>query len=711
MDRSEKRIYISTNSPGEISGWLKPIVRAIKESLPGYSISVILLPCVFASGRERAVVETITGVDEIIPAEKFLSLLFQKGDAMSRELIHLGGDIWFTALLARRWKSLAWSYQWGKKSIDRYYRGYFVKMEPDKELLLGRGLPANKIHVVGDLLWDSVADSLGGAPQEKMGDGIESICFMAGSRLKEVLSLLPFFLQIAALIKEKFPSIRFKALISPYIDWEHLLRLGTLSPLPELGGLEGSLDRGLKLLSSGDSVSLSLITENHIHELSQSDFVITIPGTKTGEAGCLGKPMVVILPLNKPEDIPYMGIIGLLDWLPVVGPRIKAPLIRKIARSVGWVAQPNILMNREVVPEIRGVLNAADVAGSIISILDDSAKLAGMREELQSIYSPFKGAAQRMVNFFARTVRPDFDANKPFFSIIICTRDRKDLLAGAIRTLADQSVPHGAYEIIVIDDGSTDGTEEMVRSLKPGCSLRYFNRPWKGRAGARNYGIEEAQGEIIIFVDDDILAPHDFLFEHNRFHKIYPQAIVRGPIINIENYEFPRNRKARIGDFSQAFFCTCNVSVPKKELVDVGGFDESFVEYGYEDNEVGWRLRQKGLKARFNMGAIVYHYKPRKKQGDLEGMIRTAQELARSAVAYYEKHPHWKTRLATGMYPLYFARQWIFANRFIKDLCLRSWKERVKNGDKRDLRSLERTIFDYYYSETLKEELRKNRGQ
>jgi glycosyltransferase involved in cell wall biosynthesis len=710
MESCEKRIYISANSPGEISGWLKPIVRAIKEFLPGYGISVILLPCVFASGREKAVVETIKGVDEVLPSRMFLSLLFKKPDTMNRELIHLGGDIWFTALLARRWKSLAWSYQWGKKSIDRYYRGYFVKTEPDKECLLGRGIEGNKIHIVGDLLWDAVADALGEALHKNCGAAIESICFMAGSRLKEVLSLLPFYLQIAGLIKAHFPSVRFKALISPYVDLKELERLGTLSPLPELGGLKGTLDIGRRLLQYDETTAIELIMENHIQELSRSDFVITIPGTKTGEAGCLGKPMAVLLPLNKPEDIPYMGIIGLLDWLPIIGPRLKAPLIMKIAAHVGWVSQPNILADREIVPEIKGILTANDVAERIIAILGDSARLAAMNRELEALYSPFKGASTRMVAHFARTVRPDSDPEKPFFSIIICTRNRKELLAGAIKTLDDQSIPAGGYEIIVIDDGSTDGTEEMIGSMKTACTLRYMNRPWKGRAGARNHGIHEARGDIIVFVDDDILAPHDFLFEHHRFHKIYSQAIVRGPIINIEQYEFPRERKARLGDFSQAFFCTCNVSVARQELVDVGGFDETFIEYGYEDNEVGWRLRQKGLKARFNMGAIVYHYKPRKKEADMEGMIRTAQELARSAVAYYRKHPHWKTRLATGIYPFYFARQWLFANRLLKDLCLKSWKERVRNGDKRDLRSLERTIFDYYYGETLKEELRKGKA-
>ncbi|MGV8125496.1 MAG: glycosyltransferase [Candidatus Xenobiia bacterium LiM19] len=706
-----KKILIIANSPGEISGWLKPVVKIIKDLLPDYSISVVLLPCVFASGREKAVVETIAEVDEIIPASRYFSLLFSREDKTDYELLHLGGDIMFTAFLARCWKKLAWSYQWGKKSIDRYYRGYFVKAARDLKCLEGRGIDGNKVHIVGDLLVDSVKYNLidQSLPEIEENDG--SICFMPGSRLKEVRSLIPFFLQVSSLLALHSGSRRFKALISPYIDWKQIITDRSIDPLPELGGLKGVIDEEGKHIVSDDGTVIDLITQNHIRELAKSHFVVTIPGTKTGEAGCLGKPMAVLLPLNKPEDIPYMGIIGLLDWLPLIGPRIKAPLIRSLARNVGLVAQPNILAGKEVVPEIKGVLRAESVADSIQKVLDDNDSIVTMKKELLDIYSPFDGAATRMISIFARTVKPDFDPELPFFTVIICTKDRKELLVESIKTLDAQDFPSGGYEILVVDDGSTDGTDEAIGRLRTKCTLRYFKRPWQGRASARNCGINEARGEVVLFTDDDILAPPQYLKEHFLYHRIYSRTIVRGPIINVSEYAFPENRRAGIADYSQAFFCTCNVSVNRKELLDIGGFDESFVEYGYEDNEVGWRLRQHGLKAHFNMNAIVYHYKPWKKESDLEGMIRNAEELARSAVAYYRKHPHWKTRFATGINPFFFIKHLLLANRFIKDFCLKRWKEIVRQGGDRRLIGLERKISEYYYGEMLKEELKKTRDK
>ncbi|MDQ7824159.1 MAG: glycosyltransferase [Candidatus Eremiobacteraeota bacterium] len=707
MNKTEKRIYVLANSPGEIAGWLRPSVKVLKELLPEYGISVVLLPCVFASGGEKSVVQAIPGVDEVIPPAGYPALLLDRSGKSSAELLHLGGEITLTAFLARSWEAPAWAYQWGKKSVDQYFHGYFVKTESDREALVRSGISGNKAFVVGDLLVDSVKGALKGDTVPREEGPVEEICFMAGSRLKELRTLLPFYLEISKYLREKFPAVKFKALISPFVDWQQFAGDRELLPVRQFGGLRGIIDEKEEYLRSDEGLAIRLVRENHLDELAGSDFVITIPGTKTGEAGCLGRPMVVLLPLNRPEEIPYIGIVGLLDWLPLLGRLLKAPLIRRIAKTLGAVAQPNILARREIVPEIKGVLEARQVAGQVMTLMADQEALAKMRGDLKELYRPFEGATERMIRIFAKSARPDLDSETPCFSLVICTRNRKELLEGAIKTLDDQKFPSAGYEILVVDDGSEDGTDELVMTMKTRCALRYLKRTWGGRAATRNYGIQEARGDVIIFVDDDILAPPDFIAEHARFHRMFPRAVVRGPIINIDRYEFPRDIKAGLTDFSQAFFCTCNVSVPRRELQDVGGFDESFVEYGYEDNEVGWRLRQRGLKARFNTKAIIYHYKPRKREEDLPAMIRTAQELARSAVMYYEKHPDLKVRLATGINSLYFLKQSLFAGPFFKNRWVRKWKKLVHGGTNSEMLAVEKKIFGYYYAETLREELKK----
>jgi hypothetical protein len=180
--------------------------------------------------------------------------------------------------------------------------------------------------------------------------------------------------------------------------------------------------------------------------------------------------------------------------------------------------------------------------------------------------------------------------------------------------------------------------------------------------------------------------------------------VIRGPIVNVKEHKIPEGRETTWRDFSSAFFCTCNASVNKFALVAVGGFDEEFVEYGFEDNELGWRLREKGWVARFNMNAIVYHYKPALKKDELKEMVQRAQELGRSAVAYYRKHPHWKVALATGLHPA--LRWWnvLQANQWLYERALREWNENAESLPQNKRASLEARIFRYHYLRSLMEE-------
>lgn len=290
-------------------------------------------------------------------------------------------------------------------------------------------------------------------------------------------------------------------------------------------------------------------------------------------------------------------------------------------------------------------------------------------------------------------------------SVIICTYNRAELLPGALRSLGvDQDFENYNYEIVVVDDGSTDDTAAVVKGTHVMCSLRYFRIDHAGRSAARNKGIAEARGEFILFVDDDILAPSNLLRQHLDAHKTYRKSVVRGPIINVTEYAIPQGRGQSWRDFSSAFFCTCNASVSKYALLTVGGFDESFVEYGFEDNELGWRLRRGGWKCHFNMRAAIYHYKPTIKRDQLAEMVRRAEELGRSAVIYYDKHPHWQVALATGLHP---ALRWWNAlqrNQWLYDYCLRQWNASAESMPMGRRAWVERRIFTYHYLRSLQAE-------
>ena len=93
--------------------------------------------------------------------------------------------------------------------------------------------------------------------------------------------------------------------------------------------------------------------------------------------------------------------------------------------------------------------------------------------------------------------------------------------------------------------------------------------------------------------------------------------------------------------------CDCTSSTVAT-IRAIGGFNETFAEYGWEDIDVGMRLRSGGVKAIFNPNALVFHWKPRMRSGNVEKMIRQARAQARTAVQLAKIHPHWRTYLATG---------------------------------------------------------------
>lgn len=704
-----KNIFISVNSPGEIASWMKPTVKAIKKKLPNCIIKALLLPCVFASGTEKKVIESIPEIDEVIPSRDFIKMAFSHEKRSNAYFIHLGGDLALTAFIAARRKTFAWGYQWGTKASDKAYAGYFVKSESDKKILLERGIPEFKIYVIGDLLYDSVMTDIEGGIPSAFSGRVKNIAFMCGSRMKELKALLPFYLKVAKLLKERDENLEFKTLISPFIDLDEFLSSDILEPEKGFPGCKTVVDGKKNVVFAADapSVSIRLVYSNLHEEMNSADFIISIPGTKTGEAASLEKPMIVIMPLNRPDQIPFFGLVGLLDWVPLIGRKLKGLIILKAARTFGFTAQPNILAGKEIVPELRGVISPEGAADAVWNVLSDPSLLSNMRNNLAEIYRPFKGASERLADIFLESILADENPDKPYLSVIICTRNRKKLLEGTLLTLDDQTLPSSAYEIIVVDDGSEDGTEEVVKALTLKCRLKYMRKDWGGRSETRNLGLKEAVGEICVFVDDDILADKNFLKNHASWHRMYPSSIVRGPIVNIPEYKIP-DYKITFKDFSAAIFCTCNASAPRKALTSLGGFDETFREYGYEDNEMGWRLYKLGLKVRFNADAVVFHYKPYKTIEALPGDIRNSQEMARSAMRFYRKHKHWKVSLSTkiNFFDLTLFR--LTSCEPLNRLYMKIWRFAALRKKYGVMSFLESKIKNYYYMKTLIEELKSN---
>lgn len=250
------------------------------------------------------------------------------------------------------------------------------------------------------------------------------------------------------------------------------------------------------------------------------------------------------------------------------------------------------------------------------------------------------------------------------FSVVIATKDRVAFLERALASLEAQ-IGAPSFEVIVVDNGSSDATRETTQEYARSFSaVRYVAAPQPNRGHARNRGVEVAQGRYVLFCDDDVQLPQRWISAHAAAHQGCCERVVNGPIVNVPSYA--DRPKPRPPNYSRAFLCTCNASLSRDAFLDAGGFDESFELYGWEDTELGVRLRRGGLQWKFAWEAYLWHIKP-PEENTLPVASRKAIEKARMARRFLAKHPSPRARLATGAHPLnllrarYLLPDWLLA--------------------------------------------------
>jgi len=235
------------------------------------------------------------------------------------------------------------------------------------------------------------------------------------------------------------------------------------------------------------------------------------------------------------------------------------------------------------------------------------------------------------------------------WSIIIPTYNRLPILEKCLRAMEAQDFEL-EYEIVVVDDGSTDQTIDFLKSQQTEFPhVRLYQQDHGGAAAARNLGIEKANGEIIVFIDSDLVVLPNFLTSHHQALNGQDQAFTYGAVINTANFEHPTSELFKITDFSNAYFATGNVAIAKHWLIEAGMFDLGFRQYGWEDLELGVRLKKFGLKLIKCPEAVGYHWHPAFSLEQLPRLIEVERERGRMGVVFYQKHPTWEVKLMIQM--------------------------------------------------------------
>ncbi|MEO8481497.1 MAG: glycosyltransferase [Acidobacteriota bacterium] len=241
-------------------------------------------------------------------------------------------------------------------------------------------------------------------------------------------------------------------------------------------------------------------------------------------------------------------------------------------------------------------------------------------------------------------------------SVLVPTFNRSQMLVKCLRALEQQTVLPQEFEVIVVDDGSTDDTPTVVAGLAMPFHVKYVRRANAGPGSARNEGLRHATGGLVLFIGDDILAHPRLLEAHLEAHATRSDA---GTAI-LGHIDWPPGmRRSAVMDyvcgpstlqFAYAFipdlpsldfrlFYTSNISLQRKFLLDAAAdgvtFDPDFTAAAFEDSEFALRLEPRGLRIVYAADALAHH----EHWMDLESFSRREYGAGRMAVVFYRKHP------------------------------------------------------------------------
>ncbi|MNY21160.1 lipid-A-disaccharide synthase [compost metagenome] len=221
---------------------------------------------------------------------------------------------------------------------------------------------------------------------------------MPGSKPFKVKYITPLLLKAADLLYENDPSIQFVLHQSPFTPLSQIQTALDDERLHQVtGGCGGRLVQGTDgpmIVTPGGATVRILGPEHHYSGMAVADLALTVPGTNTAELAILGVPMIVLLPLNKPEEIPLDGLAGQIGNLPLIGKPLKRTVVRTLAKRLKFAALPNQRAGSAITPELVGVISPQDVATLSEAILGDPARCRAIRLALHQAMGQPGAAAQ-----------------------------------------------------------------------------------------------------------------------------------------------------------------------------------------------------------------------------------------------------------------------------------------------------------------------------
>ena len=235
-------------------------------------------------------------------------------------------------------------------------------------------------------------------------------------------------------------------------------------------------------------------------------------------------------------------------------------------------------------------------------------------------------------------------------SVIVPTHNRPQSLGRTLAALSAQTIDRDAFEVIVVDDGSTMENRTAGEAITAEHGFTCIAQQQAGLAAARNAGAERATGRVLYFLDDDVVPQQDALDELLQWHERtdkpvavlgslpFPEEILRNPFIwyldHCCHYE-PFRHPEKYPGSKPLPPMNGNSSIERETFFELGKYDEQFRQYGAEDNELGIRVMEAGIEALYNERVVGHHYHLK----GFEDYCGDQEKAGESIIRLYRKYP------------------------------------------------------------------------
>ena len=404
-----RRLIVLTNSPGEVAGWVKPVLEALASRRLPLEIILAVLPCPYASGAEAAYGATLSGVSAAV---KYKELSKNPPENGRNLILQLGGDPMFGRLLSRKMKC-GWMIYTKRPKFAGSVTKYLLPDEETVERFRNSKVKNWAFKYVGNLVLDSIpAFRDKQQARELMGLGIDdhTAAFLPGSRPFEYRMGAAYFARAAQKLVSRYENLGAYLVLAPTVD-EAVLQAGLRE-----NGVAWEGEKKVEEIPCGGGKNIKVVRSSGFAAIKASDLAIAFPGTNNLQTAALGTPLLMVAPLNCAEEIPLDGIAGLIPFKWPGFRTLKKKLVLYANKRAEFVSLTNRTAGERIVPEHRRMMTPYTVANLADELLSSPEKLREISEGYGRMQFDY-GAARRIANevevYFSTRSRRSMNLYRP----------------------------------------------------------------------------------------------------------------------------------------------------------------------------------------------------------------------------------------------------------------------------------------------------------